>query len=150
MKKADLYFTLFLLALSAFTFVEGLGYPYEFRGGLGSGFFPVWISVLLFVLSLINALKILRSLKKEDKRFFVSKTHRDRVALFLLSLLVYVVAITYLGILSATLLYALFVYKIFDGFTWKSTLPPAIGLVVFIYVTFHLVLGLRLPAGFLI
>ena len=150
MKKADLYFTIFLLVLSCFTFVEGLGYPYERRGDLGSGFFPVWISILLFVLALANVFQIARSLKAGDKLFFASKTHRARVAVFFVSLIVYILAITYLGMLVATFLYSLFVYKIFDKFTWKGTLPPAIGLVIFIYVTFNLVLGLRLPAGLLI
>ena len=149
MKKADLYFSIFLLALSVFTFVGGWGYPYTYRGAVGSGFFPVWMSALLFVLSLVNFIKIARSFKTgEDKKFFAGKTHRARAVIFLVSFLVYIIAITYLGMFVATFLFALFVYKIFDKFTWKATLPPALGLVVFVHVVFNIVLGLRLPVGF--
>lgn len=148
MKKADLYFSIFLMALSVFTFAEGWRYPYIHRNNIGSGFFPVWISVLLFILSLANTVKIVRSLKEGDKLFFTSKTHCARVAVFFISLLVYILGIVYLGILLATFLYAIFIYKIFDKYSWKSTLPPAIGLVAFVYLIFNLVLGLRLPAGF--
>ena len=148
MIKADLYFNIFLLGLSIFAFVEGMGYPYMHRGVIGSGFFPVWMSAFLFILSLVNIIKILRSFKTgEDKKFFTSKNHRTRIVVFFISLIVYIIAITYLGMLVATLLYALFVYKIFDKFTWKATLPPAVGIVVCVYVIFYLVLGLRLPVG---
>ena len=147
MKKADLYFNIFILGLSAFTFVEGMKFPYLHRGVVGSGFFPVWISVFLFILALVNTVKILRSFKatEEDKKFF---TNRTRAAVFFASFFVYILAITFLGILLASFLYALFVYKIFDKLTWKATLPPAIGIVVFIYLIFYMILGLRLPVGF--
>ena len=149
MKKADLYFSIFLAGLSVFTFVEGRGYPYIFRGAPGSGFFPVWISVLLFALALVNIYKIVKSLKREeDKKFFAGNSQRNRMLIFFVSLLVYILLITYLGMLVATFLYALFVYKLFDRFSWKSTLPPAIGIVVFVYLIFNRVLGLRLPVGF--
>ena len=149
MKKADLYFSIFLLGLSVFTFVEGWGYPYMFRGNIGSGFFPVWISALLFILSLSNIIKIIVLFKKEkDKQFFTSKSHGLRVVIFFLSLVVYIFAMSYLGIYAVSFIFALCVYKIFDKFTWKASLPPAVGLVVFIYVVFELVLGFRLPVGF--
>jgi|GEM_PF-2625552 len=150
MIKADFFFNIFLFALSIFTFSEGLKYPYEFRGIIGSGFFPVWMSVIMFFLTLANLAKITVLLKKNDcaTSFFASETARNRVAIFFLSMIVYVFAITYLGMYVATFLYALFVYKIFDRFSWKSTLPPAIGLVVFVYLIFNVLLGLNLPAGF--
>ena len=148
MKKADLGFNIFLVIVSIFTFVEGLGYPYIYRRNLGSGFFPVWISVLLFVLALANSIKIMRAMGKEtDKPFFINKTHCVRVAIFFVSLLIYILGIVYLGMLLATFLYAIYIYKLFDKFTWKSTLPPAAGLVVFVYVIFNLILGLRMPVG---
>ena len=149
MKKADLYFSVFLLALSVFTFAEGWTYPYIRRANVGSGFFPVWISALLFILALANTAKIVIAIKKEgDKPFFTSWNHGVRAAIFFVSLIVYILGIQYLGMLLATFLYSIFVYKIFDKYTWKSTLPTAIGLVVFVYLIFNLVLGLRLPTGF--
>lgn len=150
MKKVDLGFNIFLLAVSIFTFVEGLSYPYIYRRNLGSGFFPVWISVLLFILALANTVKIVLAMRKEaDKPFFISKTHMVRVSIFFVSLFLYILGIVYLGMLLSTFLYALYIYKIFDKYSWKSSLPPALGLVVFVYLIFNLVLGLRLPTGLL-
>lgn len=150
MKKGDLYFSIFLVAFSVFTFIQGLGYTYRVKNGWGAGFYPVWISLFLFILALVNVVKIILSMKKNDadKRFFADKNHRSRVFVFYLSLVLYVVAISYLGILVATFMYAVVIYKFFDKFTWKATLPPAIGLVVFIYLIFNLILGLRLPTAF--
>jgi hypothetical protein len=150
MKKADLYFSIFLVALSVFTFVEGLEYPYRAKNGWGAGFYPIWVSVLLFILALVNVIKIAVSIKKtgDDKLFFVDKNHRARVGIFYLSLILYIVALSYIGILLATLIYAILIYRFFDKFTWKATVPPAIGLVAFIYLIFSVVLGLRLPTAF--
>ncbi len=148
MKRADLYFSLVLIGLSIFTFVEGTDYQYYHRRSPGSGFFPIWLSVLLFVLALANCIKIVRSFKSgTDRQFFANTSQRNRVIVFFLALIVYIVGITYLGMLLATFILALFTYKIFDRFTWRSSLPTAIGLVVFVYVIFNLILGLRLPTG---
>lgn len=149
MKKTDLWFSVFLLALSVFTFSEGMHYPFMHRRSPGSGFFPVWMSVLLFVLALANAIKIAASLRKGgDKPLFASASHRNRVIVFFMVLMLYIVGITHLGMLTATFLLAVFVYKVFDKFTWKSSLPTAVGIVVFVYLIFNVVLGLRLPTGF--
>ncbi len=148
MKRADFYFSLALIGLSIFTFVEGTGYRYYHRRSPGSGFFPIWLSVLLFVLALANCIKIVRSSKTgADKHFFASASHRNRVIVFFIALLLYIVGISYLGMLLATFILALFTYKIFDRFSWRSSLPTAIGLVVFIHLIFNLILGLRLPTG---
>jgi hypothetical protein len=150
MKKADLYFSIFLLALSVFTFMEGLGYPYMFRGSVGSGFFPVWISGFLFVLSLANAIKIARSFKKEEDTPFLSgKNSHKRVIEFTVACCVYIVGIAYFGIYVATFFYTLYSYKIFDKFSWKASLPPTIGLVVFIYIIFAVTMKINLPVGLL-
>jgi len=147
MKKADLYFNIFLVALSVFAFVEALSFPYFARGSLGAGFFPRWISGLLFVLATANTIKIAISIKKDGDsvRFFGDENQGKRVLIFYVTLIPYIVAITYIGLIPATLVYAIGLYKIFDKFTWKATVPPAIGLVVFIYIVFVFALGVRLP-----
>ena len=155
MKKADLYFSIFLLALSIFTFVEGWGYPYLYREAIGGGFFPVWVSGFLFILSLANIIKILRSMKitrsknEVDTPFLSSKNSQRRVIEFTVSCCLYIAGIMLFGMYAATFLYTLYSYKIFDKFSWKASLPPAIGLVVFVYVVFVLIMKINLPSGLL-
>ena len=147
MKKADLYFNIFLVALSVFAFVEALSFPYFARGSLGAGFFPRWISAFLFFLAIANTVKIVISIKKDGDSipFFGDASKRNRVLVFYLTLIPYIVAISYIGLIPATLIYAIGLYRLFDKFSWKATVPPAIGLVVFIYLVFVLALGVRMP-----
>ncbi|MCL2318629.1 MAG: tripartite tricarboxylate transporter TctB family protein [Treponema sp.] len=150
MKKVDLYFCIFLMAVSIFAFVQGLGYPMEFGGTVGGGFFPVWISGFLFVLSLANAVKIIRSFKEgEDAPFLSGKHSLKRITEFTIACCMYIVAIVLFGMYIATFLYAIYSYKIFDKFSWKASLPPAIGLVAFIYAIFVVILRINLPDGLL-
>lgn len=148
MKKADMYLNMFFMILSVLAFVTGLGYPYSTENGPGPGFFPVWISALLFVFASVNLLLILRSSKDGDMPFFAKPSNRARVAVFFCSILLYIIAVTYLGLLISTLLYAVAVYRLFDHFSWRQTLLPAAGTVAFIYLVFFQLLRLRLPVGF--
>lgn len=146
MKKANIYMNVFLMALSVLFFTIALQYPYNFKGTAGPGVFPIWLSVGLFVLSGVDMLK---TLKTEDaSTFFPSKDARKRAIIFYISLLVFAGAINILGVYIATFLYCIWVYRIFDKFTWKASLPPAVGVVLFVWLVFYKLLKLRLPMGF--
>lgn len=149
MKKANIYMNVFLMALSVLFFTIALKYPYNFKGTAGPGVFPIWLSVGLFVLSGVDMLKTLKNSKGENgEPFFADKTARNRVIIFYISLLVFVAAINILGVYIATFLYCVWVYRIFDKFTWKATLPTAVGVCLFVCLVFYELLQLRLPMGF--
>ncbi|MGI6085965.1 MAG: tripartite tricarboxylate transporter TctB family protein [Acetivibrionales bacterium] len=148
MKKADICFTIFFMLVGAFSFIVGQNYAYSSANGVGPGFFPLWSSGILFIASAINlALIFIRSRGKEPVPFFKSKEGPRRFLIFLGSVVVFVIGIIVIGILPATAIFMFLTYRYFDKLSWKASIFPTIGTIIFIYLFFIQLLKLKLPMG---
>jgi hypothetical protein len=148
-KVADLIFNLVIVAVGVYCFILALSYPYYDKNGDGisMGFFAVWISALMVVFALLRIFIQLPGEIKKDTTKFIGKQQAIRFVIFFLMTLVYITAIEYLGMLTATLIYAFVTYKFFDKLSWKASVFPAIGVVICLYLIFIVLLRLRLPLG---
>jgi hypothetical protein len=149
MKKAELGMSLFLATVGAAAFIISLNYKYSSALSVGPGFFPRWASSLLFVFSVIN---FFLTLKKyggiSSPTFFSERGDLYRLLSFYAAMILYVYAVTQLGMLISTTAFMILVYRFFDKFDWRQVLLPTTGIMLFIYVVFQKLLHLRLPGGF--
>jgi len=148
MKKAEIGFSIFLMALGAFAFIVAQNYEYYSYTGIGPGFIPRWSSGLLFVGSAINLISYLSIGNKKDLPRFFPEDGPGRFLIFGVSILIYGILVVVIGMLPATAVFMVVMYRFFDKKSWLHSIIPSAGTVAFIYIVFMSLLKLRLPMGF--
>ncbi|WP_126424879.1 tripartite tricarboxylate transporter TctB family protein [Brevibacillus marinus] len=147
MKKAEIYFALLLLLLAVAMFAVSFSYPYQTKFGPGPGFFPLWTSGLMIVVTTMLLVKKAR--EANDKPFFTSKNNM-RTALKFLGLAVAAVGfIPVLGLLLSFGLFCTLTFRFIDKYSWKRSCLVSIISMAAAYVVFEWWLQLPLPKGFL-
>ncbi len=150
-KKAEIGLNLFLTVIAVYAFVLALNYKYMgARGAIGPGFIPRWVAGTLAVANILNIVLILfrKDYGKEEK-FFASKENLKRVVIFFLMIIAYSFGVIYIGMYVSTAIFMIAVYRYFDKMSWKSTLIPTAGTLLFMYLVFTRLLHMMLPARLL-
>jgi putative tricarboxylic transport membrane protein len=147
MKKAEIYFGSFLLFLAISMFSISLTYPYKTKFGPGPGFFPLWSSGLMIIVTLLLLYKKLR--ESNEAPFFTSKNSRVTVLIFLGLSIAAVALIPVLGLLLSFGLFCTITLRFIDKYSWKRSSLVSIIMMVAVYLVFELWLQLPLPKGFL-
>jgi putative tricarboxylic transport membrane protein len=138
-----------------FLFSVFIGYQ-SFRLGLGTlrmpgpGFLFFWTAVFIGTLSLID---IWRSLKQEGvqaaKATTAGSSNIIKVALVLLSLLIYVALVEWLGFVLTTLLLFLFLLGVIEKKKWSFAILVSVIVTACSYLVFETALSSQLPKGLL-
>jgi putative tricarboxylic transport membrane protein len=124
-------------------FVYSLMYPYTSELGPGPGFLPLWLSGILFILSLSY---LYVAFKGED---FVEpmpdKQGLKNIIFILLCMIIFVVMLPLAGfVISGTV----FLYVLFaQNYKWHIALFTALGSSVFLFVLFSKFLQVNLPVN---
>jgi hypothetical protein len=131
-----------LMAVGAFCFFQAIKLPFGSVVAPDSGFFPISLSVLLFVCGLIIAG---RSFAMDT--FELGFSRGSSAVLFAaLAFVLYAIFVNAIGYLVATALVLLLVSKGLGGLNWKSSAILTIPAVVISYLAF-VELGVPLPRG---
>jgi putative tricarboxylic transport membrane protein len=137
-----------LLALAAFFAYHATRLPYYTPLGPGAGFFPVWLSVLLAVLSIaMFAQTFGRRVEAVPADFGVTGLGALRIIATLLFIAFFVVALIPLGFRVTTLIVGLGLIHIFGRANPLISVPAAAGMSLGIFYLFSDVLRLTLPTG---
>lgn len=151
MKKADQWSGLVLLILAAFICWGAISLPYGNIHNPGPGFFPLWLGVLLGVMSFGLILKVTR--QKEGARILwdilAEKIRWGRILAVIIALVLYGFLMDYVGFLILTLLLMAFLLRAIETQPWKAVIGWAIFGSVGSYLVFEIWMKLRLPKGFL-
>lgn len=136
----DRAFGVFLLLLGLFILYGGLALEVPFSyDPLGPKTFPVLIGGALALLSVVVIVK------PKQARFPGLNTNLKTLLIVLL-LIMYEMAFNFLGFLLATSLLVFFLSKIFKGTTLQA-FGSGVGVSLVVYMLFHYLLEVPLPAG---
>lgn len=150
---------LVLCAISLVFFFNALKYPYSSEFGPGPGFFPVWLSGILFVLSTVYLFTSFKGQKPEpdpeqaprsnvtdgSEEKEANKDAWKNIAFILVCMIAFVILLPNLGFTVSAALF-LFVLLI-RSYKWYVSAATAAGVSVFLFWLFAKVLEINLPVN---
>ncbi len=149
MKRLDLQSGLFLFALSLLMCVGSIRLSLGSLRDPGSGFLPFLAGMVLGVCSVFIFIESLRGTPSEANSFWESSSGRNKVALTLLSVVLYSLGLNVLGFIVMTGLLIGFLLVIIGNERWITVISGGVLSALASYTLFELLLRLRLPKGFL-
>ncbi len=149
MRKGLIYTSLFLMALSLYGIVESSRLERTMEMGIGIAFFPLSMSVVIGVLSVVLLVGILKGKIRVKEEPIVAKGGAPRVLAVVGFISGYLILIEGIGYLPATFLFfSATVFFLGRGRLLKTLLTSA-ACTFFLYAIFRLWLKSPLPTGFL-
>jgi putative tricarboxylic transport membrane protein len=140
--KPGLWAGIFLLIFSLVFLMQSLSFPFSIAGEPGPGFFPVWLSGILLILSFIYIYQSIKSKDVEGEPLPKGKALKKIV--FILSyMILYMMVVSFLGFILASTMF-LFVLLCRD-YKWYLNLGISAGASIFLFLLFHSVLNVSLP-----
>jgi Tripartite tricarboxylate transporter TctB family. len=141
--KAGILGGFFVMLVSIVFFVYSLMYPYTSELGPGAGFLPLWLSGVLFILSLAY-LRV--AFKGEDSTEPMPDRKGWKNIFFILFCMAAFVAL--LPLLGFVVTGSIFLFVLLIGsYRWYVALPTAVGTSVFLFVLFSILLKVSLPVN---
>jgi putative tricarboxylic transport membrane protein len=132
-----------LCALFALLWIAtALGLPYMGDYAPGSGFLPLWLGVCLLMLSVIHVVASLRAPVAAPLA-----GHWRKVVAVTLGLIVCVAVVEALGFVIAVAAYLLFLLRVVEKESWRTSLGVSVGTVVVLFLLFRVWLKVPLPQG---
>jgi putative tricarboxylic transport membrane protein len=114
----------------------------------GPGFLPFLSGVAMAALALVVFLQQIPAKKDTLKSLWAGKKW-PAVPIVMASLVVYAVALGFLGFILDTFLLTAFLLRVMEPLSWNKVLAGATGATLGSYAVFKLWLEAQLPAGFL-
>lgn len=147
MRKSVTITAILFLVLALGAFIEARKLPFGRISAPQAGFFPLILSVLLAITSL---LVLVEALKGQDEAAVVSeRLSRKSISLALGALFAYALLFESLGYLVTTFLFVAFLMRAVDREKWGLAIAVAFSASFLSYVLFGLLLHTPLPGGFL-
>ena len=146
MQKADQITGIILLIFSGFVIEESWKMPQRGDFGPGMGFLPLWLGMLMAILSIfliVNAWR--RAGDPTKKAIFPGRRALVTILVVLVALAVYIALLKVLGFLVSTILLNTFLMGGVMRERWKMTLLVALTTSVVLYMIFQVFLEVNLP-----
>lgn len=147
-RTMDIVVALLFLAASAVVITDSLrvGIGWQESEGPRAGYFPFYIGVIMAVSSTVNLVRAIFDAKGAEKTFTTRPALRQ-VLLVLIPLIVYVVAVAFIGIYMASAVYmALFMWHFGKFRLWRGLVVGA-GVSTVFYLMFEVYFIVPLPKG---
>ncbi len=143
MRKLDLILSAILIAFSGIVYLMISQLPKE------ASLYPIFVTTLLLVLSVIQLFKTYRNKEEENEKSPFDGIEKKQMLFVLIASGIYVALINVLGYIGST---ALYVAAILIGLKTekKKSVIISIGFCIFIYVLFKILLQVPLPKGLII
>ena len=146
-KGAEIAVALILMAFGALIAFDSVRIGARWiADGPQTGYFPLYISLLLCAVSAVNLALALR-MKPEANRTFVQRGQLKLVLSVLVPAAVFVGVISWTGLyLAATLFIAFFMYRL-GGYPWWKAASGGVGTGVVLFLLFEIWFLVPLPKG---
>ncbi|MBD1379552.1 tripartite tricarboxylate transporter TctB family protein [Metabacillus arenae] len=146
MRNYGVWVGIFILLFSIFMVNSSLKYEYYGQYGPGPGFFPLWLSGLLGVFSILF---ILDSLRKNNRITFSDVFPKGKILLSVLkvvfSILLFILISPFLGYIISSILIMLIL--LIPDFKWITSISTAVSVTIVLFVVFNIILDIPLPAN---
>ncbi|MFY0545891.1 tripartite tricarboxylate transporter TctB family protein [Brevibacillus sp. H7] len=145
-KNASTWAGMFFLGIAILFFMESLHYEYIGQFGPGPAMFPVWLSAILGVLSLLYIAESFRNpLPFLD--FLPAKEGRRNIVNIIGLLAFLICIISFTGFVIAS---TIFLFVLFNGeYKWYTSLGMAFCISICLFVLFDVLLQIPLPVNIL-
>ena len=120
---------------------------YAGRQGLGPGAFPSWIALFLAVCSAIVIGKALRERRLSPALAWPRGAGLRRILLAVGSMALYLLTLPWLGFTLPSVAFLLIQFRLLGSYSWRVSLPLAIGSALLVWYVFGALLLLPLPTG---
>lgn len=134
-------FVVMSVALGFFTY--SLTYPYTSEIGPGAGFLPLWLSAVLFVLSLVYLYVVFTG--KDSVEPMPDAQGRKNIFFIVLCMILFVVLLPFLGFITSGTLF-LYVLLI-KNYKWPVALFTAFISSLLLFLIFSVLLRVSLPVN---
>jgi len=148
-KRYDLISGLFWFLCSALMIIGSFHLPLGTMGNPGPGFVPLFVGIMLGIISLAIFIYALIQGPSGRKAFWLNKEKWPKVVTTVLMILIYTIAFSHLGFFFSTLLLMVFLFKAIGGINWKASLAGAILTSSCFYLVFKVWLKVQFPGGLL-
>lgn len=117
-------------------------------GAPGPGVFPFWIGLLT---TCFGGVYFWQSIKNTNQGKFLPDDRQQRNGLFqtAIAIVAYVSLMPFLGFLLASFLILVGYLKWIGGYRLRFILPFSVGVTIFLYYCFNVLLYISLPKGFI-
>ena len=145
MKKAGVWAGIITLLYAITIFQQSLSLDYSTRLGPGPGFFPLWLSGILIVLTLCYIVDSIRNDVVKVSEILPGGKASQNIISTVAALILFPIVVPYLGfVISATILQ--FIMFVRD-FKWYTALGISVFVSVVLLVAFQSLLGVSLPVN---
>ena len=124
-----------------------LGAGWAKNVGPDSGYFPFYVSLIMFVTSGVTLLQNLLRRHREGERVFLHRRELMMVLQVLVPTLIFVVLSIYIGIYISMALFIGFFMMWHGHYPWYKALPLAVAVPVVLFVVFEIWFLVPLPKG---
>ena len=146
MRVVDLIGGIGVLGLGAGITFFAARLPYTAEYGLGPGFMPLWIGIVLIGCAIITIIQSLRQSKASQKEFMTPKTRK--VGFVFITLIVTFLVVRVVGLAPSLGLFTGFTMKTLGKHGWLLSALVTVITAVAVYVIFGYLLDIPLPKGF--
>lgn len=133
-----------ILCLAIFSLIISFQYSYSGIVGPGPGFFPIWLSVILIILSILYIYESIKG-KNVSKEEWPTGQSLKKILFIIMSLVLFLLLFILCGFLIAGVVFLTVLF--FKEYKWFVTALLSIGITLFIYVMFSMVLKVHLPSS---
>ncbi|MBP1724012.1 MAG: tripartite tricarboxylate transporter TctB family protein [Deltaproteobacteria bacterium] len=147
MRRYDLISSLFFLLCGLLIAASSLQMPIGRLGEPGPGFLPLFIGILMGILSAALLIRSLSVGTSGKKAFWLDRKQWPKVLATILALIVYGFALRPLGFSLVTLFLLVFLFKVIGEMNWSVSIAGPLLTTSFFYLLFKVWLEVQLPVG---
>ena len=142
--KSGIWAGIVILCLAIFSLVISFQYSYSGIVGPGPGFFPIWLSVSLIILSILYIYESIKGKNVSEEEWPTGHSLKQ-VLFIMMSLVLFLVLFILCGFLVAGIIFLTVLF--YREYKWFVTASLSVGITLFIYVMFNIVLKVHLPSS---
>lgn len=152
MTRADIFIGVILAVFSLVAIWQSALLPYGSEFAPGPGFYPLWLAIIGFALSVGIVLTAFLARRDQDTDSSSSYSSGGRSGLLRVGaafggMVVMIVLVPFLGLISALFLYLLFLTLAILRLSMREGLGASLGTAGAIYLVFTVALSVPLPTG---
>jgi putative tricarboxylic transport membrane protein len=151
MKKGDITFSVIAMGLSLWLILESQKFAYASKFGIGPGFFPFWLGIILAAFSLFKFILSLREKYDEDDR----KPHLPgwgslgRLGLIMLIMAGFALVMSSLGFILTVFFFVSIILFVLEGDSLLKSIFYGVMFSAAVFLIFQYWLEVDLPSGLL-
>ena len=142
--KSGIWAGVVILCLAIFSLFISFQYSYSGIVGPGPGFFPTWLSISLIILSILYIYESMKGKNISEEEWPTGQSLKQ-ILFIIMSLVLFLLLFVLCGFLVAGIIFLTVLF--YKEYKWFVTASLSVGITLFIYAMFNIVLKVHLPSS---